>query len=282
MEDHRVLTIPKEQYNIMNSRPVLSYECPMYHVCKTGKDKGIVTRCDVDLQFKYTLFDLTNHEIIAQQLILLIPKPNAKTIDELANNIDEFTKNEVETINIVEQLWQNIKERFISNYKIIPSHKHDKEQIIDEFKDTIKTPIKDNIQSLYEKIKNEPKILEYIVEFRLRKYGHRGKQTNNENINELNKKILRRIQNQVYYQKNKDKPKMTPEEIEAHMNMLKTKSFAWRIKEIKCECGSKFIQANKARHEKTSKVHLRYLMEKEAKEAEEEEEEDETLNNSEA
>ncbi len=260
MEENRVLTIPKEQYNLLNCRQELYFKCPNYYVCVSGKDKGKVSRCDIDLELSYKLFELSNYEVISRQLIALIPKISGKSVDELIDNIDKFMKDEVENINIVQETWTDIKDTFNTNYKIMPDH--NKSKYIDEFRSKMNNPIKENIQSLYENIKNEPKILEYIVEFRFRKYGSRGRPNDNENINELNKKILRKIQNQVYYEKNKNKFRMTPEEIEEHMKFLKTKSIAWRIKEIKCECGCKFTQSNRARHEKTSIVHLRYLKKK--------------------
>jgi hypothetical protein len=261
MEENRVLTIPIEQYNLLNSRQELHFECPNYYTCASGKDKGKVLRCDSDLELSYKLFDLSNHEIISRQLIALIPKICGKAVDQLADNIDKLMKGEVENINIVEQKWIEIKDTFNTNYKTIPEYNKNKNKYIEEFRTKMNNPIKENIQSLYQNIKNEPKILEYIVEFRFRKYGNRGRPIDNENINEINKKILRKIQNQAYYEKNK-KPRMTIEEIEENMKLLKTKGVAWRIKEIKCECGCKFTQANRARHEKTSIVHLRYLKKK--------------------
>ena len=272
MEENRILTIPKEQFDLLNNRQVLYFTCPNYYICNFGKDKGNIMRCDNDLELRYTLLDLSNHEIISKQLISLIPKISSKAVDELIADVDKLMKNEVEIINIVENTWkEDVLNIFAENAKKIPKHNRDK--YIEEFKEKMRDPIKENIQSLYEKIKNEPKVFEYIVEFRFRKYGNRGRTTQNETIEEMNKKILRKIQNQVYYQKNKDKPRMTPQEIEEHMKFLKTKTSAWRTKEIKCECGCKFIQANRARHEKTSIVHLRYLQKK-AEEVEEDEEED--------
>ena len=261
MEENRVLTIPKEQYDLIDNRPELFFKCPNYYVHKVSRNEHTVKLSDNDLELTYTLFDLSNHEVISRQLISLIPKISYKAIDELIEDIDKLMKNEVEIINIVENTWKDcVLDIFAGTAKNMPEHVQTK--YIDEFRNTMKVPIRENIQSLYEKIKNESKILEYIVEFRFRKYGNRGRTTKNETIEEMNKKILRKIQNQVYYQKNKNIARMTPQEIEEHMKFLKTKTSAWRLKEIKCECGSKFIQANRARHEKTSIVHLRYLQKK--------------------
>lgn len=273
MEENRVLTIPKEQYEIINNRHVLHYTCPYYCICEFGKDKGNIKKSDTDLELNYTLLDLSNHEIISKQLISLIPKISVKAVDELCNDIDKLMKSELEIINVVENSWKNnVFNVFVENAKKIPKHNQDK--YIEEFREKMKDPIRENIESLYKKIRHEPKVLEYIVEFRFRKYGNRCRVIQTENINEINKKILRKIQNQIYYEKNKNKAAMTHQEIEEHMKFLKTKSSAWRHKEIICQCGSKFLQANKARHEKTSIVHLKYLQKKELETENEDEEED--------
>jgi hypothetical protein len=256
----RKLTIPKDILETFNARSVVEFEFPQYATIK-----GDIVKCECDKLIQFTLLNTDGKDIICLQLFNLYENLTAKAIDEIIKNV-MFD----EPIAIIEKEFKYQHDIFEEEFKKGKM----KNEYTDKFINSFRTPVRENISQLNDFVaNNKTDMLDALIYKRLELFGKRGiKDIENLKfrerwIEELDKiKLKKEIEKKTGEKITKEYIDELEKSVAEYAKMAKLKSSEWRTREIKCECGCKFTQVNKARHERTSKKHLDYLKEKLAKE----------------